>query len=241
MALDDIVRQTRTVRNGLRSLREDHLTVLGHIREEYRDNNNKCVKPKDQEMMRERINNVTQSLKQLEMGIEESSVMVQLSDHFQRLEADRSTLILEMGRVQDENDWLREELALVQQRLQEAHLELADLREEKNRWEFEEELRSNTTESNTRPVTPSKIPVGAWRVEEEKDINRALNGEKRSISPAPSRIPVGGWRARTSAYKNLMEKESKKKSESTGESAKRQYFNINAATQRNGRSKIPSR
>ena len=48
-----------------------------------------------------------------------------------------------------------------------------------------------------KPVTPSKIPVGSFRVEEEKAINRALNGHhdsnrepSRATSPSPpSRIP----------------------------------------------------
>ena len=52
-------------------------------------------------------------------------------------------------------------------------------------------------EADLRPITPSKIPVGAWRAEEEKAINRALNGsmdsnrDERSVSPNQpvSRIP----------------------------------------------------
>ena len=65
------------------------------------------------------------------------------------------------------------------------------------------QVRKNEKEADLRPVTPSKIPVGAFRVEEEKAINRALNGgpangsmdsnrqsSERAVSPAPpSRIP----------------------------------------------------
>ena len=65
------------------------------------------------------------------------------------------------------------------------------------------QVRKNEKEADLKPVTPSKIPVGAFRVEEEKAINRALNGgptnsamdsnrqsSERSISPTPpSRIP----------------------------------------------------
>ena len=48
-----------------------------------------------------------------------------------------------------------------------------------------------------KPVTPSKIPVGHFRLEEEKAINRVLNGKdsnrmvnsNRSSSPSSSRIP----------------------------------------------------
>ena len=85
-----------------------------------------------------------------------------------------------------------------------------------------EELKS-TNEVNIRPVTPSKIPVGKYRVEMEKDINRAMMGTgsssscgtdsnrtSRSTSPTPiSRIPQGNWRNKVKAYKNLMERQEK--------------------------------
>ena len=63
------------------------------------------------------------------------------------------------------------------------------------------QVRRGEQEADLRPITPSKIPVGAWRAEEEKAINRALNGpngsmdsnrqsSERAVSPAPpSRIP----------------------------------------------------
>ena len=60
-------------------------------------------------------------------------------------------------------------------------------------------VRKGEQEVDLRPITPSKIPVGAWRAEEERAITRALNGSmdsnrqsggERSVSPAPpSRIP----------------------------------------------------
>ena len=99
-----------------------------------------------------------------------------------------------------------------------------------------EELK-NMNELNIRPVTPSKIPVGKYRVEMETDINRAmLNGSNgiggsdsnrtsRSTSPTPvSRIPVGHWRNKTTAYKNLMERQEKKELSNSSERNKRQYF-----------------
>ena len=60
------------------------------------------------------------------------------------------------------------------------------------------QLKKNEKQANLKPVTPSKIPVGSFRVEEEKAINRALTGSadsnrrssERTVSPAPpSRIP----------------------------------------------------
>ena len=53
------------------------------------------------------------------------------------------------------------------------------------------QLRRMEQEADLRPVTPSKIPVGAFRVEEEKAINRALTGgldSNRQKSPPPAPV-----------------------------------------------------
>jgi len=286
MSPPEIVSHTKVVRNGLHALRDDHYTILANIRDEYENQKNshhsdtkeattaanvgEAASPnaksnvaigggcggQTSSVLEDRISNVTRSLEQLEVGIAESTVLLSLNDHFERLEADRSTLRLEMGRVQDENEWLREELNGTQRQLQEALAELAGIKEEKKQWQFQEEMR-NMSESQSsaavmRPVTPSKIPVGSWRVEEEKDINRALSGggpgsdggnsRSRATSPNPSRIPVGGWRNKLSVYKRVMEKQ-----EATTEATKKKnatvvrksnYFKLNAPARA---PKIPTR
>jgi len=269
MSQPEIVSHTKVVRNGLHALRDDHYTILANIRDEYENQKNSHHDTKEAaeaatagppspngkktSVLEDRITNVTRSLEQLEVGIAESTVLLSLNDHFERLEADRSTLRLEMGRVQDENEWLREELNDTQKQLQEALAEVAGLKEEKKQWEFQEEIRNMKPETTSsavmRPVTPSKIPVGNFRVEQEKEINRALSGSSdggnsrsRATSPNPSRIPVGGWRNKLSVYKRVMEKQ-----EATTEEAKKKnatvvrksnYFKLNAPARA---PKIPTR
>lgn len=264
MCPEEIINQTKIVKNGLGTLRDEHYTVLAKIRDEYENEKNYAKEPalvpskngkvvSSSSVLEDRISNVTKSLEKLEVGIAESNVLLSLHDHFERLEADRSTLRLEMGRVQDENEWLREELSDTQRQLHEALADLAEIKEQKKQWEFQEELRSMSEVVAVRPVTPSKIPVGHWRVEEEKDINRALStsgsssigsaNRSRATSPAPSRIPVGGWRNRLSVYKSVIEKQeaaneaAKKKSASIVQH-KSNYFKLNAPTRP---PKIPTR
>jgi hypothetical protein len=259
MSQEEIVHQTLVVRDGLGSLRDEHYTILAQIRDDYENGKNAneisstTTNPSkngksNNSLLEDRITNVTKSLEQLEVGLAESSALLSLHDHFELLEADRCTLRLEMGRVQDENEWLREELSDTQKQLQEGMAELAQIKEEKKQWEFQEELRNMAETTSVRPITPSKIPVGSWRLDEEKDINRALSGggvdresRSRAASPAPSRIPVGGWRSKLSVYKKVMEKQeateavTKKKSSIARKS---NYFKLNAPTRA---SKIPSR
>ena len=147
----ELISQTKTVRNGLTSLRDDHYNILAGIRDEYEnqrnDNRNNLasneaenaesvlsssVNPTSNNLGHEtldnsleaRVQNVTSSLEKLEIGIEESSVLLALSEHFTRMETDREGLRLEMGRVTEENEWLREELSETQKRMIEAEAEL---------------------------------------------------------------------------------------------------------------------
>merc|ERR1712029_100053 len=141
----------------------------------------------------DRISAVTESLQLLEVGVAESGIMLSLAAHFDMMESERSLTKMEMRRVKDENDWLREELEDTEKKLEDAMSRLAQLEEEKKHWDFMEETRRSEKEANLKPVTPSKIPVGSFRVEEEKAINRALNGQtdsnRAASPPPPSRIP----------------------------------------------------
>ena len=133
LSQESIVDQTRHVRNGLGALRDDHYNILGKIRDEYENEKNSNIVPEKNVpespkngtrkvsenvdlLLEERIAKVTNSLEALEIGMEESTVIITLYDHFNRLESDRSILRLEMNRVIDENDWLREELSDTQRR-----------------------------------------------------------------------------------------------------------------------------
>merc|ERR1719147_378063 len=188
----NILARTRECGAGLVSLRDEHIGILNNIRTEEENLRNTCNGQETRERggIEERIGAVTQQLQLLEVGVAESNVMLSLASHFDSLEADRSLARMEMRRVKDENDWLREELEDTEKRLEEALARLAGLEEEKKQWLFMEEVRKNEKEADLRPVTPSKIPVGAFRVEEEKAINRALNGGPANGSMALTANPL---------------------------------------------------
>ena len=59
------------------------------------------------------------------------------------------------------------------------------------------QARKLEQEADTKTVVPSKIPVGSFRVEEERRINRALSRERSSLGSkrmvrerSMSRIPI---------------------------------------------------
>lgn len=252
-AQGNLLARTRACGGGLAALRDDHYTILARIREEEENSRNQGEVRGEARLLEDRISAVTASLEKLEVGVAESNVMLGLADHFNKLEADRSLTRMEMRRIQDENEWLREELGDTERRLEEALASLATIQEEKKQWLFMEEVRKTEVESSQRPITPSKIPVGAFRVEEERSINRALNGSmdsnrrstERAVSPAPSRIPClgGNWKNKLGTnYKKMLDKQEKAANERQEKEiksrGKRHRLTLTPAT---SHSKIPSR
>lgn len=262
----NIIARTRQCEAGLAALRDDHILILENIRNEAGNGanygsaaNNGGIANTNSHgssppVLEQRIAAVTDSLEKLEVGVAESGVIIALSSHFDRLEADRTLARMEMRRMQDENEWLREELEDTEKRLEDALARLAGLEEEKIHWTFMEEVRKGEQEADLRPITPSKIPVGAWRAEEEKAINRALNGPnngtidsnrqstERALSPAPpSRIPKFSLKLGNN-YKAVQEKIEKANNEREEKGrkmrGKRHKLTLTPAT---SHSKIPSR
>ena len=141
----DLLSLVKNNRAGLKTLRDDHLDILREIRNEEENRRNSVESDKAGERgLEERISAVTESLQMLEVGVAESGVMLSLAAHFDMLESERSITRMEMRRVKDENDWLREELEDTEKRLEEALSRLAGLEEEKKHWEFLEQVEIET-------------------------------------------------------------------------------------------------
>ena len=129
---DDVIVRTRDCEAGLASLRDDHENILSHLK----------VKEKhsDEKVSKERISEVAETLDRLELGVDESDIITTLAEHFDILESEQSMNKLEIIRVKDENDWLREELEDAEKRLEDVLEQLAGLDEEKKHWLFIEEV-----------------------------------------------------------------------------------------------------
>ena len=142
----DLLSLVKSNRAGLKTLRDDHLDILSEIRneEENRRNTGETDNAGTERDIEERISAVTESLQMLEVGVAESGVMLSLAAHFDMLESERSITRMEMRRVKDENDWLREELEDTEKRLEEALSRLAGLEEEKKHWQFLEQVERLT-------------------------------------------------------------------------------------------------
>jgi kinesin light chain len=96
----DITHSTRLVLSDLESLRDEYNLLLSSTIDE------------------DKNQHLQQSLKSIDLGINEAFVMLQLDNHFENLDGETHKLMLQVQRLTQENNWLRDELSLTEKHLQ---------------------------------------------------------------------------------------------------------------------------
>lgn len=133
-----------------------------------------------EEDLRPRISEVKRTLDRLDLGVNEGRLVLTIINYLDTLETDQAQAGLQLVKIKDENDWLREELEEAERRLEDVLANIAGLEVEQEQHLLMQEARQLEQEADTKPVVASKIPVGSFRVEEERRINRALSRERSS-------------------------------------------------------------
>lgn len=88
-----------------------------------------------------------------------SQVMMALSNHLNAVESEKQKLRAQVRRLCQENQWLRDELANTQQKLQKSEQSVAQLEEEKKHLEFMNQLKKY--DEDVSP-TVSSVHWTAW-------------------------------------------------------------------------------
>ena len=94
-----LVTTTRSVISSLEALRQEHNLLLSS--------------PTDDDKRQ----HLQHSLESIDLGIDESIVMLQLENHFDELDSETYKLMLQVQRLTQENSWLRDELSLTEEHL----------------------------------------------------------------------------------------------------------------------------
>jgi kinesin light chain len=96
----DLTQSTRLVLSNLESLRHEHNLLLSSKIDE-----DKCQR-------------LQHSLESIDLGIDEAFVMLELDNHLENLDSETHKLMLQVQRLTQENNWLRDELSLTEKHLQ---------------------------------------------------------------------------------------------------------------------------
>ncbi|KAL4237468.1 Kinesin light chain 1 [Mactra antiquata] len=147
LSQEDIMSNTKTVIQGLDTLKNEHHQILNGLLTSV-----KTIKKEngDTNLMEEKTNILKSSLERIELGLSEAQVMMALSQHHEHVEAEKQKLRAKVRRLCQENGWLRDELDATQQKLQVSEQRVAILEEEKKHLEFMNEMKKyDTNESQT--------------------------------------------------------------------------------------------
>nr|XP_030689384.1 kinesin light chain 2 isoform X1 [Globicephala melas]XP_030689385.1 kinesin light chain 2 isoform X1 [Globicephala melas]XP_030689386.1 kinesin light chain 2 isoform X1 [Globicephala melas]XP_030689387.1 kinesin light chain 2 isoform X1 [Globicephala melas]XP_030689388.1 kinesin light chain 2 isoform X1 [Globicephala melas] len=172
LSQDEIVLGTKAVIQGLETLRGEHRALLAPLVAHEAGE----AEPGSQE----RCVLLRRSLEAIELGLGEAQVILALSSHLGAVESEKQKLRAQVRRLVQENQWLREELAGTQQKLQRSEQAVAQLEEEKQHLLFMSQIRKldeDTSASEEKGDVPKDSLDDLFPSEEEQ-------------SPAPS--PGGG-------------------------------------------------
>ncbi|OWK17368.1 KLC2 [Cervus elaphus hippelaphus] len=172
LSQDEIVLGTKAVIQGLETLRGEHRALLAPLVAHEASE----AEPGSQE----RCVLLRRSLEAIELGLGEAQVILALSSHLGAVESEKQKLRAQVRRLVQENQWLREELAGTQQKLQRSEQAVAQLEEEKQHLLFMSQIRK--LDEDTSPhEDKGDVP---------KDSLDDLFPSEEEQNPAPS--PGGG-------------------------------------------------
>ncbi|XP_062378535.1 kinesin light chain 1 isoform X3 [Sardina pilchardus] len=151
VAQEELVARTREVVQGLEALRAEHQAILeglmGTLAMEHlkhTPDTHPATHPATHPGHghgHDKSAIIHRSLDMLELGLSEAQVMLALSGHLSAVEAEKQKLRAQVRRLCQENQWLRDELANTQQKLQKSEQSVAQLDEEKKHLEFMNQLK----------------------------------------------------------------------------------------------------
>uniref|UniRef100_A0A3Q3VUW6 Kinesin light chain n=1 Tax=Mola mola TaxID=94237 RepID=A0A3Q3VUW6_MOLML len=139
---NEILCSTQQVIAGLEALRGENCSLLESMQEP----GESWPMAESGSVEQEKCSIIRQSLERIELGLSEAQVMMALSTHLGSLEAEKQKLRAQVRRLCQENQWLRDELAGAQQRLQEKEQEVVTLEEHNKHLQFMSTIRKYDSE-----------------------------------------------------------------------------------------------
>uniref|UniRef100_UPI00398E59BA kinesin light chain 1-like n=1 Tax=Pristiophorus japonicus TaxID=55135 RepID=UPI00398E59BA len=137
LSADEIITGTKQVIQGLEALKNENNAILQNLQETL----NGLNEDEEADLVEEKTCLIQRSLEMIELGLSEAQVVTALSNHLGTVEAEKQKLRAQVRRLCQENQWLRDELAGTQQRLQKSEQMVAQLEEEKKHLEFMNQIK----------------------------------------------------------------------------------------------------
>ncbi|CAF4536348.1 unnamed protein product [Rotaria sp. Silwood1] len=166
----DLTHSTRSTISSLETLRQEHNLLLSSSTND------------------DKRTYIQQSLESINLGIDEAVVMLQLENHLDDLDSETYKLMLQVQRLTQENNWLRDELSLTEKNLQ-TSTQMKQEYEQDIR-ALNESLASITTDENFNLTNSIDIDKDMpSEIKEQTSINPTnINPDIKNHSEVPARF-----------------------------------------------------
>uniref|UniRef100_A0A8C5AQ78 Kinesin light chain n=1 Tax=Gadus morhua TaxID=8049 RepID=A0A8C5AQ78_GADMO len=200
---DEILCSTRQVIAGLEALRGENRSLLDDLQGAMETR----LVPDSGSLEQEKSSLIHQSLERIELGLGEAQVMMALSAHLGSLEAEKQKLRAQVRRLCQENQWLRDELAGAQTRLQEREQEVVTLEEQNRHLQFMASIRKYDQDSpsqDDKDPSSNKESLDDLFPTEEEEPSQSKSSPRHSCAAAAAQ--QGGYEipARLRTLHNLV-------------------------------------
>uniref|UniRef100_A0A8C8KAI5 Kinesin light chain n=1 Tax=Oncorhynchus tshawytscha TaxID=74940 RepID=A0A8C8KAI5_ONCTS len=202
LSQEEIISNTKLVIQGLEALKNEHNSILHSLLETI-----KCLKKDEANLVHEKSSLLRKSVEMIELGLGEAQVMMALSNHLNAVESEKQKLRAQVRRLCQENQWLRDELANTQQKLQKSEQSVAQLEEEKKHLEFMNQLKKydeDISPTEEKDGEPPKDSLDDLFPNDEEEQGQGMQHQHNSAAVAAAQ--QGGYEipARLRTLHNLV-------------------------------------
>ncbi|CAL2045241.1 unnamed protein product [Caenorhabditis brenneri] len=203
-----IITSLKTAQQGLDSLREEHSFLLTHL-----ESNNNNTEEVEASLSKEKFIQVNDNLDKLMNGIDETSLMIMVTQIINSGDVQYSRVQENQRRLRQENAWLLDELSDTQKKLQESERTVGRLEEEVNHYKFLDSIKNlrcdnevnSTAARNPQTTAVDTLQDLGFGPEEDDEINHNNNTHSSLMIQQPN-PPVSGYEvpARIRTLHNLV-------------------------------------
>uniref|UniRef100_A0A674D1R0 Kinesin light chain n=1 Tax=Salmo trutta TaxID=8032 RepID=A0A674D1R0_SALTR len=186
LSQEEIISNTKLVIQGLEALKNEHNSILHSLLETI-----KCLKKDEANLVHEKSSLLRKSVEMIELGLGEAQVMMALSNHLNAVESEKQKLRAQVRRLCQENQWLRDELANTQQKLQKSEQSVAQLEEEKKHLEFMNQLKKydeDVSPSEEKDGEPPKDSLDDLFPNDEEEQGQGMAAAQQGGYEIPARL-----------------------------------------------------
>lgn len=151
MSLNDILLNTRSVVQSLEVLKNEHVEMIRNLSDKL-DTCKTSNKITPKNMIKEETATLRNSVEMVHLGIAEATVVIQLSNYLQSIDAEKQKIKLYVKGLRQDNAWLRQELEETQKKLIVSEANSAQMEVELSHFKFLNEIKKFDEDLNQQQI-----------------------------------------------------------------------------------------